>query len=129
MLSGQPAMSKSQQKRQEKAAQIAWSQTNLPKDSMGLHNAVMYLQNVLVAIKNEIACKCRYSLFYRFIARTNILQMQKEYDDAKSHARPVDEKQEVEQNECQDNFKYPLPEFPLSQQAMKEYHKEIEDKM
>lgn len=45
----------------------------MPKDSMGLHNAVMYLQNVLVAIQMEISCKERYSLFYSFIARTNIL--------------------------------------------------------
>ena len=65
---------------------------------MSLHNAIMYLQNVLVAIRNEIACKCRYSLFYRFIARTNVLQMQKDYDDAqiKSHYHSVDEKEEIE---------------------------------
>jgi hypothetical protein len=60
--------------------------------------------------------------------------MQKDYDDAqiKSHYHSVDEKEEIEQNadtSSPDHFKYPLPDFPLTQQAMKDYHKEIEGKM
>jgi restriction endonuclease S subunit len=47
-------MSKAQLKKQEKAYQQAWTNTNTPKDSMQLYNAVQYLQNALIAIQNEI---------------------------------------------------------------------------
>jgi hypothetical protein len=43
-------MSKAQLKKQEKAYQQAWGSTNMPKDSMQLHNAVKYLQNALIAV-------------------------------------------------------------------------------
>ena len=110
---------------------------------MGLHNAVMYLQNVLVAIQMEINCKVRYSLFYAFIARTNILQMQKDYDEAQVKANynqlfespsggiSEDSKSALEDMEKtmgendggEDNFKYPLPDFPLTQSALLECSK------
>ena len=101
----------------------------MPKDSMSLHNAVMYLQNVLVAIQMEINCKVRYSLFYKFIARTNILQMQKDYEEAQvmsrmHHTEGEEEGDKPEEGEG-DSSKYPLPDFPLTQAALKEYHKEI----
>jgi len=51
---------------------------------MNLHNAVMYLQNVLVAISTEIANKVRYALFYKYIARSNILSMQASYDESQT---------------------------------------------
>jgi hypothetical protein len=37
-------------KKSEKVALQAWNVTNLPKDSMQMINAVMYFENVLVAI-------------------------------------------------------------------------------
>jgi hypothetical protein len=43
IMATQGSMSKSQQKRHDKFAQQAWGQTNVPKDSLSLHNAVMYL--------------------------------------------------------------------------------------
>jgi len=45
----------------------------------------MYLQNVLVAIQNEISNESRYTLLYKFIAKTHIMQMQQSYNEA--HAK------------------------------------------
>ena len=33
----------------------------------------MYLQNVLVAIQNEISNEARYALLYKFISRAHII--------------------------------------------------------
>jgi hypothetical protein len=46
----------------------------------------MYLQNVLVAIATEISNKVRYSLFYKYIARSNILSMQASYDESQARS-------------------------------------------
>lgn len=43
-------ISKAQLKKSEKVALQAWNVTNMPKDSVQMVNAVMYLENVLVAI-------------------------------------------------------------------------------
>ena len=43
-------ISKAKIKRQEKLVQTAWQQANMPRGSMQLDNAIMYLQNVLVTI-------------------------------------------------------------------------------
>lgn len=43
-------ISKAKIKRQEKLVQTAWQQANIPKGSLQLENAIMYLQNVLVTI-------------------------------------------------------------------------------
>ena len=48
-------ISKAKIKRQEKLVQTAWQAINLPKNSMQLDNAVMYLQNVLVTVQSEIS--------------------------------------------------------------------------
>ena len=45
----------------------------------------MYLQNVLVAIQNEISNESRYTLLYKFISRSHIIQMQQSYNEA--HAK------------------------------------------
>lgn len=42
----------------------------------------MYLENVLVAIQNEIANEKNYTLLYKFIARSHVIQMQSSYDQA-----------------------------------------------
>ena len=52
---------------------------------MQLENAIMYLQNVLIAIQNEISNESRYTLLYKFITRAHIMQMQLSYNDA--HAK------------------------------------------
>ena len=108
---------------------------------MSLNNAVMYLQNVLVAIQMEINCKVRYSIFFRYIARSNILQMQNSYDEAHSKsnsglnfpdqqtAASEQEKSSKDSQSCaygDDNFKFELPDFPLSQGALNEFSKVID---
>ena len=114
---------------------------------MNLHSAVMYLQNVLVAIQSEISNKVRYSLFYKYIARSNILSMQANYDE--SHSNPnypsefvsnqsEDNKTEVEASTTSkdkgnadeygnEHFKFPLPDFPLTQTALNEFNKKVEE--
>ena len=42
---------------------------------MQLSNAIMYMQNVLVAIQNEISNESKYSLLYKFVAKAHIAQM------------------------------------------------------
>lgn len=55
--------------------QTAWQQANIPKGSMQLENAIMYLQNVLVTIQNEIKNDQKYTLLYKFIAKAHIHNM------------------------------------------------------
>ena len=45
----------------------------MPKDSMQLYNAVMYFENVLVAIQNEVNNEKNYTLLYKFIVRAHIM--------------------------------------------------------
>ena len=47
----------------------------MPKGSMQLENAIMYLQNSLVTIQNEINNEQRYTLLYKFIAKAHIHHM------------------------------------------------------
>jgi len=54
----------------------------MPKGSMQLDNAIMYLQNVLVTIQNEISNEQRYTLLYKFIAKAHIHHMQLWYNEA-----------------------------------------------
>jgi len=75
-------ISKAKIKRQEKLVQTAWQQANMPKNSMQLDNAIMYLQNVLVTIQNEISNEQRYTLLYKFIAKAHIHHMQLWYNEA-----------------------------------------------
>ena len=77
-------ISKAKIKRQEKLVQTAWQQANIPKGSMQLENAIMYLQNVLVTIQNEISNEQRYTLLYKFVAKAHIHQMQNLYNEAMS---------------------------------------------
>ena len=75
-------ISKAKIKRQEKLVQTAWQQANIPKVSMQLENAIMYLQNVLVTIQNEIKNDQKYTLLYKFIAKAHIHNMQTWYNEA-----------------------------------------------
>lgn len=75
-------ISKAKIKRQEKLVQTAWQQANMPKGSMQLENAIMYLQNSLVTIQNEISNEQRYTLLYKFIAKAHIHHMQTWYNEA-----------------------------------------------
>lgn len=75
-------ISKAKIKRQEKLVQTAWQQANLPKGSMQLDNAIMYLQNTLVTIQNEIGNEQRYTLLYKFVAKAHINSMQMSYNEA-----------------------------------------------
>jgi len=78
-------MSKAQLKKQEKAYQQAWTNTNTPKDSMQLYNAVQYLQNALIAIQNEIGNSQKYTLLFRYLHNAHVQKMQSSYNDA--HAK------------------------------------------
>jgi hypothetical protein len=69
-------MSKAQLKKQEKAYQQAWGNTNTPPKSMQLYNTVQYLQNALVAIQNEISNSQRYTLLFRYLHNAHLLKMQ-----------------------------------------------------
>lgn len=42
----------------------------------------MYLQNVLIAIENEISNESRYTLLYKFVAKSHIHHMQSWYNEA-----------------------------------------------
>ena len=75
-------ISKAKIKRQEKLVQTAWQQANMPKGSMQLENAIMYMQNVLVAIQQEISNEQRYTLLYKFVAKSHIHSMQQWYNEA-----------------------------------------------
>lgn len=93
---------------------------------MSMHNAVMYLQNVLVAIQMEINCKVRYSVFFKFIARSNILSMQNSYDEAYTKStggaqEQSEEKEDKSGSYGDDNFKFELPDFPLTQGALSDF--------
>jgi hypothetical protein len=67
---------------------------------------------VLVAIQMEINCKVRYSIFFRFIARSNILSMQSSYDEAyhKSTSGLQDQSEQEKEDGSgsygDDNFKF-----------------------
>lgn len=78
-------MSKAQLKKQEKAYQQAWTNTNTPKDSMQLYNAIQYLQNALIAIQNEIGNSQKYTLLFRYLHNAHVQKMQSSYNDA--HAK------------------------------------------
>lgn len=67
------AASKAQQKKSEKLTLQAWTNTHMPADSLQLFNAVMYLENVLVAIANEVQNERNYTLLYKFLARAHVL--------------------------------------------------------
>ena len=75
-------ISKAKIKRQEKLVQTAWQQANMPRGSMQLDNAIMYLQNVLVTIQSEISNEQRYTLLYKFVAKSHIHGMQQWYNEA-----------------------------------------------
>jgi hypothetical protein len=45
----------------------------MPKDSLQLFNAVMYFENVLVAIANEVQNERNYTLLYKFVARAHVI--------------------------------------------------------
>lgn len=60
---------------------MAWSAANVPKGSLTLDSAIMYLQNALVAIQNEISNETRYALLYKFVAKSHISQMQTVFDE------------------------------------------------
>ena len=47
----------------------------MPKGSMQLENSIMFLQNVLVTIQNEISNEQRYTLLYKFVAKAHIHHM------------------------------------------------------
>ena len=49
---------------------------------MQYENSIMYLQNVLMTIKNEISNEYRYSLLYKFVAKSHIHHMQTWYNEA-----------------------------------------------
>lgn len=49
---------------------------------MQLDNAIMYLQNTLVTIQNEIGNEQRYTLLYKFVAKAHINSMQMSYNEA-----------------------------------------------
>ena len=68
-------ISKAKFKKQEKLVQTAWQQANMPKGSMQLENSIMFLQNVLVTIQNEISNEQRYTLLYKFVAKAHIHHM------------------------------------------------------
>ena len=54
----------------------------MPRGSMQLDNAIMYLQNVLVTIQSEISNEQRYTLLYKFVAKSHIHSMQQWYNEA-----------------------------------------------
>lgn len=65
-------MSKAQLKKQEKAYQQAWANTNTPKDSMQLYNAVQYLQNALIAVQHETSNSQKYTLLFRYLHNAHL---------------------------------------------------------
>lgn len=133
--------SKAQMKKQEKAAQQAWAINNLPKDSMSLEYAIMYLQNVLIAIQNEITNEINYSLQYKFMVRVHLMNMQQQYneihvipsasqgDAAASSAKDTKEEETKSSKKEETHHVYPLPDFPASQDALTKYKKDIETKI
>jgi hypothetical protein len=80
----------------------------------------------------EINNKVRYSIFYRFIARSNILSMQNSYDETHTRSNAnfgensptlSNDKEEAKEKTTygEDNFKYDLPDFPLTQAHLTDY--------
>ena len=114
---------------------------------MQLDNAIMYLQNALVAIQNEISNETRYTLLYKFINRAHIIQMQHSYNDAHAKfesdllpenlASGEESKEKQGQKESKqlqpeygdDNFKYELPEFPTTHDDLQTYNREVKERI
>ena len=133
-------ISKAQLKKSEKTALQAWAATNMPKDSLQLYSAVMYFQNALVAVQTEIANEKNYTLLYKFIARAHIGQMQHSYDQAheKISNHQLAEKEVARNTAAEtapgdeygaDNFKYPVPDFPMSPTDLEKFNASVQQRI
>lgn len=130
-------ISKAKIKRQEKLVQTAWQQANLPKGSMQLDNAIMYLQNTLVTIQNEIGNEQKYTLLYKFVAKAHINSMQMSYneavaksgdDEATSTAKSSANAANQEEHKHQfgtEGYKYPSMEFPSTHEDLNSYNNAV----
>ena len=144
-------ISKAKIKRQEKLVQTAWQQANMPKGSMQLENAIMYLQNTLVTIQNEIGNEQRYSLLYKFIAKAHIHHMQTWYneavaksndgsdqiiggsaEEAKTATSSAQQNEDAKKNQKaygEDGYRYPNLDFPASQDGLAAYHASVVERI
>ena len=83
----------------------------------------------MVAITTEISNKVRYALFYKYIARSNILSMQASYDEAQTRIE-VPHEERVKENTGDygnESYKFPLPDFPLTQAEIDLFNKKCEE--
>lgn len=120
---------------------------------MQLENAIMYLQNVLVTIQNEISNEQRYTLLYKFVAKAHIHHMQMWYNDAvakgsessdqliggeSSNTSATEESKGASKaNQTQssssssgkvfgeDGYKYPQLEFPATHEELAAYNRSV----
>lgn len=131
-------ISKAKIKRQEKLVQTAWQQANMPKGSMQLENAIMYLQNVLVTIQNEIGNDQRYTLLYKFVAKAHVHTMQMSYNEA--FAKSTDDEttgkssgnaanQEEKKQFGDEGFKFSTLEFPTTHEDLASYNTTVKERV
>ena len=77
-----------------------------------------------------------YTLLYKFIVRAHVMQMQNSYDQAhekiatdqlaeKEVARQAAESSPQGEEYGADNFKYSVPDFPLSAAELEKYHQTV----
>ena len=67
------ALSKTQQKKQEKSTLQSWSQTNSALgQSLSIDNAIMYMQNVLSCIEHKIQNELRYTLHFKHVVANQV---------------------------------------------------------
>jgi hypothetical protein len=123
--------------------QTAWQQANIPKGSMQLENAIMYLQNVLVTVQNEIGNEQRYTLLYKFVAKAHIHNMQSWYNEsvatdplndndssAKATAAQNQSREEAKTKPFgQEGYRYPQLEFPATNEALSSYNKQVKERI